>query len=299
MPTSRSSRWLALAALAIAMLTIGLDTTVLTVALPTLSVDLGASNAQLQWFASAYTLVLAAVLLPAGSLGDRFGRKRLLLGALVLFGAASVLCAYAGSAGTLIAARAAPRPRCRDHDAALHGRAAGAVPGQPRARAGADHLGHVHRHRPAARTDPRRLAAGALLVGFDLPDQRAAGAVRRARGRAVRPGVPRQRLPPGRPAGDPALLRRAARAHLRLHPDRAGRLVRPRRLGAGRRGCRAAGTVRRAPAPGGVPADRPGPVPQPRLHPRVRAGHSDQLRDVRPALPGAAVPPGGRRCRAR
>ncbi|GAA1846547.1 DHA2 family efflux MFS transporter permease subunit [Asanoa iriomotensis] len=107
MPTSRSSRWLALGALAVAMLTIGLDTTVLTVALPTLAVDLDASNAQLQWFASAYTLVLAAALLPAGSLGDRFGRKRFLIGALVLFGAASVLCAYAGSAGTLIAARAA------------------------------------------------------------------------------------------------------------------------------------------------------------------------------------------------
>ncbi|MEV0715974.1 MFS transporter [Asanoa sp. NPDC050611] len=107
MPTSRSSRWLALGALAIAMLTIGLDTTVLTVAVPTLAVDLDASNAQLQWFASAYTLVLAAVLLPAGSLGDRFGRKRFLLGALLLFGAASVFCAYAGSAGTLIAARAA------------------------------------------------------------------------------------------------------------------------------------------------------------------------------------------------
>jgi EmrB/QacA subfamily drug resistance transporter len=105
-PTSRSSRWLALGALAIAMLTIGLDTTVLTVAVPTLAVDLDASNAQLQWFASAYTLVLAAALLPAGSLGDRFGRKRFLLGALLLFGAASVFCAYAGSADTLIAARA-------------------------------------------------------------------------------------------------------------------------------------------------------------------------------------------------
>jgi EmrB/QacA subfamily drug resistance transporter len=106
-PTSRSSRWWALGALAVAMLTIGLDTTVLTVAVPTLAVDLDASTAQLQWFASAYTLVLAAVLLPAGSLGDRFGRKRFLLGALLLFGAASVWCAYAGTADLLIAARAA------------------------------------------------------------------------------------------------------------------------------------------------------------------------------------------------
>ncbi|MEV4626975.1 MFS transporter [Micromonospora sp. NPDC049523] len=101
-----SSRWWALAALALAMLTIGLDTTVLTVAMPTLATDLGATTAQLQWFSSAYTLVLAATLLPAGALGDRYGRRRLLLGALLLFGAASVICAYAGSANGLIAARA-------------------------------------------------------------------------------------------------------------------------------------------------------------------------------------------------
>jgi EmrB/QacA subfamily drug resistance transporter len=103
---SATSRWWALAALALAMLTIGLDTTVLTVAMPTLATDLGATTSQLQWFSSAYTLVLAATLLPAGALGDRYGHRRLLLGALLLFGAASVLCAYAGSASGLIAARA-------------------------------------------------------------------------------------------------------------------------------------------------------------------------------------------------
>src|SRR6476619_122755 len=98
-----SRRWLALGALAVAMLTIGLDVTVLTVALPTLATDLGANNSQLQWFSSAYTLVLAAVLLPAGALGDRFGRKKLLLGALILFGVASLACAYAATTGQLIA----------------------------------------------------------------------------------------------------------------------------------------------------------------------------------------------------
>jgi MFS family permease len=85
---------------------IGLDLTVLNVALPTLAVDLHASTGQLQWFANAYNLVLAAALLPAGLLGDRFGRKRLLLVALELFALASVACAYAGSAGALIGARA-------------------------------------------------------------------------------------------------------------------------------------------------------------------------------------------------
>ncbi|WP_067544053.1 MFS transporter [Nocardia crassostreae] len=99
-------RWLALGALAVAMLTIGLDVTVLTVALPTLAVDLNAGTGALQWFSSAYTLALAAVMLPAGALGDRYGRKKILLAALLLFGAASVACAFAATSGQLIAARA-------------------------------------------------------------------------------------------------------------------------------------------------------------------------------------------------
>ncbi|MGW6375747.1 MFS transporter [Rhodococcus sp. NPDC055112] len=98
-------RWLALGALAVAMLTIGLDVTVLTVALPTLAVDLQADTAALQWFSGAYTLALAAFMLPAGALGDRYGRKKFLLGALLLFGAASIACAFAASSGQLIAAR--------------------------------------------------------------------------------------------------------------------------------------------------------------------------------------------------
>jgi EmrB/QacA subfamily drug resistance transporter len=102
---TRSSRWWALGALALSMLTIGLDTTVLSVALPTLAVDLHATTAQLQWFSTSYTLVLAALLLPAGALGDRYGYKKLLLLALLIFGASSVWCAYSGSADMLILAR--------------------------------------------------------------------------------------------------------------------------------------------------------------------------------------------------
>ncbi len=104
--TSPRTRWLALGALSVAMLTIGLDTTVLVVALPTISVDLHANTSALQWFTTAYTLALAALMLPAGALGDRFGRKKFLLGALVLFGIASAACAFATSSGELIAARA-------------------------------------------------------------------------------------------------------------------------------------------------------------------------------------------------
>src|SRR5919201_465799 len=103
MKVSAGRRWWALAALALSVLVVGLDLTVLNLALPTLATDLHASTAQLQWIVDAYSLVLAAMVLPAGLLGDRFGRKRLLLGALLLFGAASLACAYASSAGPVIA----------------------------------------------------------------------------------------------------------------------------------------------------------------------------------------------------
>ena len=88
------------------MLVVGLDLTVLNLALPVLSTQLHASTTDLQWFSAAYSLVLAAALLPAGMLGDRAGRKKMLLIALVVFGASSAACAFAGSAGELIAARA-------------------------------------------------------------------------------------------------------------------------------------------------------------------------------------------------
>jgi MFS transporter, DHA2 family, multidrug resistance protein len=99
-------RWLALVALALSVLVVGLDLTVLNLALPTLGADLHASTGDLQWFVDAYSLVLAAALLPAGLLGDRLGRKKMLVAALVLFGLASAACAYSRSSGQLVAARA-------------------------------------------------------------------------------------------------------------------------------------------------------------------------------------------------
>ena len=99
-------RWWALAALAMSVLVVGLDLFVLSLALPTLAVDLHASTSDLQWFVDAYSLVLAAALLPAGLLGDRIGRKKLLIAALGVFGIASLACAYSSSTGELIAARA-------------------------------------------------------------------------------------------------------------------------------------------------------------------------------------------------
>jgi DHA2 family multidrug resistance protein-like MFS transporter len=100
-----SRRWWALSALALSVLVVGLDVFVLTLAIPTLSVDLHASSSDAQWFLDGYSLVLAAALLPAGLMGDRYGRKKLLTWALVLFGLASLACAYSTSTGELIAAR--------------------------------------------------------------------------------------------------------------------------------------------------------------------------------------------------
>ncbi len=102
----RAGRWWALAALVISGLVIGLDTTILITALPTLSSKLGATTSDLQWISAAYTLTLGGLLLPAGVLGDRYGRKRLLLVGLVIFGITSVIASQATTATTLIAMRA-------------------------------------------------------------------------------------------------------------------------------------------------------------------------------------------------
>ncbi|WP_061298481.1 MFS transporter [Herbidospora cretacea] len=101
-----TSRWWALSALVLSVLVIGLDATVLNVALPTLAVDLGATTGELQWIVDAYLVVFAALLLPAGVFGDRFGRKRLLIAGLVAFGVASLIAMLAGSTSWLIAGRA-------------------------------------------------------------------------------------------------------------------------------------------------------------------------------------------------
>jgi MFS family permease len=99
-------RWWAVGALVLAVLAVGFDVTILSLALPALATGLHASTSELQWFVAAYTLVFAAAMIPGGMLGDRFGRKKMLLIALVIFGGSSLATAYAPSAGAFIAARA-------------------------------------------------------------------------------------------------------------------------------------------------------------------------------------------------
>jgi EmrB/QacA subfamily drug resistance transporter len=106
-PEAYARRWKTLAVLSLSLLIIGLDNTVLNVALPTLQTHFSASGSTLQWIVDAYLLSFAGVLLTMGTLGDRFGRKRALQWGLGLFGIASVLAAFAQDADQLIVLRAA------------------------------------------------------------------------------------------------------------------------------------------------------------------------------------------------
>ncbi|MFE9495266.1 MFS transporter [Streptomyces collinus] len=99
-------RWWALGALVASMLVLGFDMTILNVALPTMAEQLGATTGQQQWMADAYVVVFAALMLPAGLLGDRFGRRRMLITGLGIFLAGSLVGALTGDVNTLIAARA-------------------------------------------------------------------------------------------------------------------------------------------------------------------------------------------------
>ena len=97
---------LILLSLLLAALVINLETTMVNVALPTLVRELHATDTQLQWVVDTYNLVVAALLLTAGSLSDRFGRKGWLLAGLAIFGTASVAGGLATSVGALVATRA-------------------------------------------------------------------------------------------------------------------------------------------------------------------------------------------------
>src|SRR5215510_2546299 len=97
---------LILATLCLAALIINLDTTIVNVALPALVRQINATTTDLQWVVDAYNLVFAALMLAAGSLADRLGRKGMLLGGRGVFGAASLGGSFATSAGQVSAARA-------------------------------------------------------------------------------------------------------------------------------------------------------------------------------------------------
>ena len=99
-------RWSALAVLALPVLLISIDMTVLSFAVPALTTDLGPTSTELLWIVDIYSFLLAGLLVLMGNLGDRIGRRRLLVAGAAAFGCASLVAAFSTSAGILIAARA-------------------------------------------------------------------------------------------------------------------------------------------------------------------------------------------------
>src|SRR3954464_8967794 len=101
-PRVYARRWKTLAVLALSLVIIGLDNTILNVALPTLQKEFNASSSTLQWMVDSYLLVFAGLLLTMGTLGDRFGRKWALQAGLVIFGGASLAVLAVNTADQLI-----------------------------------------------------------------------------------------------------------------------------------------------------------------------------------------------------
>ncbi|MGC5258945.1 MFS transporter [Gordonia sp. DT218] len=105
--TSLAAAWIPLAALCLAFFVEMVDNTLLSIALPTIGRDLGGSTTALQWVTGAYSLTFGGLLLTAGSIADRFGRRRVLLAGLAAFGTLSLLVVAVSTTGELIALRAA------------------------------------------------------------------------------------------------------------------------------------------------------------------------------------------------
>ena len=183
--------WIGLFVLALPCLLYSMDLTVLNLAVPALSADLQPSASQLLWIIDVYGFMVAGALITMGTLGDRIGRRRLLLIGAAAFGVTSVLAAYSDSADMLIATRAllglagatvAPSTlsliRNMFHDPAQRTVAIGVW---------------ISSYSAGAAIGPLvgGLAAGALLVGIGVPDQRAGHAPAAGTGPGATSGVSR------------------------------------------------------------------------------------------------------------
>ena len=205
----------------------------LNVALPELARDTGATQTELQWIVGAYAVAFAALLLPAGAIGDRFGRKPILVAGLALFGLGSLAALFVHSPGELIGLRVilgvGGRPRhaghpVRDHDG---------LPARG-ARQGRRYVGGCRRRWRGAR--PARIGAAArvVLVAVDLRPQRRPRGPRAGRHTRRRPADTREDAAAARSRRDAPLGRGALRARLRDHRgagawlERSGRRRGPR-----------------------------------------------------------------------
>ena len=164
-------KWWTLVAVAVGIFMLLLDVTIVNVALPDIEQALDASLADLQWVIDAYALTLAALLLTAGSLADRYGRRLLFAIGIVAFTLGSLLCGLADEPDVPQPLARVPGRRRRDHvrhrpRAALRARSTGATAATAFGVFGAD-----HRRRGRGRPGGRRRAHQRALVALDLPRQ--------------------------------------------------------------------------------------------------------------------------------
>ena len=221
---NRRQRLLILGICCLSLLIVGLDSTIVNVALPSIRNDLHASVSGLQWVIDAYTLVLASLLMLSGSTADRIGRKRVFQTGLVVFSLGSLLCGVAPTLELLIAFRVRPGDRRIDAEPGGDVDHPQRVRRPARARDGDRHVGRgvraEHRARPGPRRRPRRLGRVALGVLRERPDRSGrVRADRRARARVA--GRAPSAARPGRAA---ARDRRAGLADVRDHRGSPRRL---------------------------------------------------------------------------
>ena len=172
-PLGHPRRRQILLVLCFSLLVVVIDNTILNTALPTLARVLHAGTSSLQWITDAYTLCFAALLIPAGALGDRFGRRISLLGGLTVFALGSVGAALSTGTGTLIAARVVMGLGATFVMPATLSILNAVFPPKERPQAIAA-WSAVAGVGIIVGPDARRPAAHALLVGQRLPDQRPA-----------------------------------------------------------------------------------------------------------------------------
>ena len=282
-------RWLILSVLCFSLLVIVLDNSILNVAIPTLSGELDPTNSQLQWMVDSYTLVFAGLLLTAGSLGDRFGRRGALQVGLDHLRARLAVLGARDDVGP-----AHRDPRVHGHRRRVHhaGDALDHHQRLPRERAGPGdrrvgrHRGHRHR----ARSAHRRLPARALLLGLDLPREPPDRRDRAHRRLLPHPDVEGPERAPARPVRRGALDLRPHRAALRHHRS-ADRTAGPTRrsslsFGAGGRAPRRVHLVGAHDRP---PDARRPLLQEPAVQRREHRHHDDVLRAVRLDVPAHAV----------
>ena len=171
MTETRRRGW-TLAIVSIGLFMVVLDNLVVSVALPSIHRDLGASIQALEWTVNAYVLSYAVLLLTGAALGDRFGRRRMFMAGIALFTVSSAAAALAPSTDAADRRPRDPGDRRRDRDPADPDPARRRLPARP-ARDGARRLVRRERHRRGARPAGRRRRRAGRLVALDLLDQRA------------------------------------------------------------------------------------------------------------------------------